>query len=436
MRYVGLRKKRSTQPTAAVSKYNEKIKRIYDKMPLVLRNQQTGWPLLQVTFFTAIGDGRYEPVLGGEKCHNFPIAHFCFAMLLAHADGTKSATDYYHNKVTMNQFSLHNIQALLDGFEFKHNHYDLTITTKKGSYGKETTLNAISDDALSKTLYDALYSAFEKSLKAAYKGTISQISGRDDPANPNHEKYSTDTIRSAINPECAIFYNGNIFIDLGLLSQDKAYKEYLETIFKPKVFLALAIPKQTLVVEPVTAPTTMISEVKEAPAFISPSSSPSISSSNSPDIKPGIESFLMIGAGLTHLMQKRPSLNKSNDGTGSTKTKLPGLNVEQIKRINNQIEELGKSVRFNIKALFSDSARQNAIAAFNHIIELDNQNKPVQLRELIEAMKDRKAYTDDDSGHVYKTGWSSTSDTAEKINQLYEELYNPQKTLSSGPEKK
>ena len=439
----------------AVAKYNENKKKTYDKMPLVLRNQETGWPLLQVSFFTSTGDGRYEPALGGAKCHDFPIPHFCLAMLFAHVDGAKSAIDSFRKeKITMNEFGLHNMVKLLYGFEFTHTHYGITIATHSSQLGKETTLSLGIDEAAAKVLSRALHDAFDKSLLPTAKNNIKQFGAFDNPNNPNYAKYSAATLRAAVNPDCSVFYNGNLFIDLGLLIQDKACREFLKQVFKPKEFLSLAVPKQTLTIpkaeEEKPQITTAVETSSPAPVLTSSSVlTSSISLSSDPEmnkIKKSAEqrpripkearSLLTIGDTLRMMVKEKNNLFFKEQNPEADKPTVPELSASQITMINERIKELDTSFLHDIKAIITDKARQAGISALSYIIELDNKKKPDQLQLFIQAMKDKKPYTDTATGKVYHADWLSTSRTATTINKLWDELYNTQKRPAPSPAKK
>src|SRR5579864_6586555 len=145
---------------AKVDEYNKDKRGPLTKMPVVPRNAETGWPLLQVSAFSAIGGARYEPVLGGMKCHEFPIAHFFLASLLIHVEGRKSVLDIKDAELPLEQFTLNNLYGdahLLDGFTFQHRHGAIIISTQTGAFGKTTTVTVQGEDEkLSKILNQLL----------------------------------------------------------------------------------------------------------------------------------------------------------------------------------------------------------------------------------------------------------------------------------------
>lgn len=78
---------------------NESKKR-YEKIPLVPRNANSGWPLLQVSLFSPNSENsnQYEHALGGGKCHYFHIGAFNIACLLAKLPGKMNIIGNYNEK--------------------------------------------------------------------------------------------------------------------------------------------------------------------------------------------------------------------------------------------------------------------------------------------------------------------------------------------------
>ena len=54
----------------------------YEKIPLLPRNSETSWPLLQISYFGQTAEGKYELATGGGKCHNFNMPFYFLARLL------------------------------------------------------------------------------------------------------------------------------------------------------------------------------------------------------------------------------------------------------------------------------------------------------------------------------------------------------------------
>lgn len=227
-------------------------KAVREKIPLVQRNLNSGWPLLQVSLFTPNDvnskEVEYVPALGGGKCHYVDLAAFTFAELLIRIPGKIVASSGYGN-VLKEKFNANNIGNFLDGFRFKHNALKITINSTIGPYGKILEISFPVGDStkLKNVLCDAYDFAFAKGGYVTNFGTYKQ-----------DKAYPSAHIQKMLDNENAIFLNGQIFIDIGRFLDEKVkdeeIKEFLQGIFKVNEFLELAnsinlIPQEVILRE-------------------------------------------------------------------------------------------------------------------------------------------------------------------------------------------
>lgn len=205
-------------------------------IPLVDRNAQTGWPLLQVSLFTpSVADTqRYEHALGGGKCHYFYIGAFNFASMIAKVPGKMTVTGNYEAPKDVNDLKIDNVAMFLEKFSVHHHVLGLKITSESGAYGK--TLDVICPEGNPDKLRQGLDYSFSFAMRSGAKMT-SIGAWKDSPS------LSKEEIQDGINEEVAIFSGGQIFVDLGEFLEQKVkdpeLKEYFKTIFKVDEFVAL-----------------------------------------------------------------------------------------------------------------------------------------------------------------------------------------------------
>jgi len=219
---------------AKLQAYNEK-KRPADRVPIILRNFESGWPLVQVSLFSVAeseGGVKYQPVLGGGKCHDFPIGAFGFAYLLSKIPGKCEYMSTRGNAVQPDRFNFDNVQSFLHSFYFSHIGTGMSVTSEKSNIGYVST-EMKSPVGNANKLRDAMISIFAYAVKSD-SGIQDILVGWDD------KFYSNQRIQKAINHDVAEFHNGQIFVDLGKLLDDKIkdpeIKEHLASIFKVAEF--------------------------------------------------------------------------------------------------------------------------------------------------------------------------------------------------------
>src|SRR3990167_2220286 len=225
------------QPVLTV--YNQQYpgtgKAIGKAIPIVPRNFNSGWPLLQVSLYSPVGEGealKYECVLGGGDCHYFLIGAFSLACLLTSIPGKKEM--FVGDRVIPpEQWHLGVVEQFLYEFSFCHPGLGIKIISKGGGgYGK--TLQVTVPSSGGEALMPKLTSVFSFAVP---RGEITDI-----PGWPHDLQYTPVQISQAINPDVAIFHSGQIFVDLGLLLDkvgDTELKELFERIFNVAGFLAL-----------------------------------------------------------------------------------------------------------------------------------------------------------------------------------------------------
>ncbi|MBA3536311.1 MAG: hypothetical protein H0T84_06865 [Tatlockia sp.] len=209
-----------------------------EKIPLVIRNFNSGWPLLQVSLFSPKPDTNpmeYMPVLGGGNCHVVDVAALTLGELLTRIPGkivvTTGATELKKEDINPNK-----ILKFLKGFKIEHSALKIVIQSNSGPYGKMLTVNFPKGTGDGEKLRNALWNSYAFAFE---NGKCIGDFGKYE----NEESYTTQQFQNALNKEMAIFSNGQVFIDLGELLdkhvKDDKIKEYLQAIFKVDDFLEL-----------------------------------------------------------------------------------------------------------------------------------------------------------------------------------------------------
>ena len=228
-------------------------------IPLLYRNQDTGWPLLQVSLFYAKSSGEqetYENVLGGGKCHAINQAMFNFAGILSQIPGKKeilSASGLRHQlkPLAEEKFNVYHIEHLLHGFEILFKHLGIKITHKQGSYGTIDQISFHNDEDFSdldvETLNTAIRSSFEYAMREQYHRMVFDFGNYQ-----SFEGYTLEQIENELNKDVAIFMQGQIWIDLGMFLNHFHVSEpmiqYFSDLFKVNQILSLK-PQSTPVLE-------------------------------------------------------------------------------------------------------------------------------------------------------------------------------------------
>ncbi len=245
--------------TNFLANYNQSTTKTSEKIPLVPRNKNTGWPLLQVSLFTPVEgeENAYSPMLGGGVCHGFDHEAFNLATLLTQIPG-KIVIRGNNNSIRDKKFLNANfVMEFISHFSFEHANIGLIISSKNSSgYGKKLHVQTPFTEEQSAKLSEALhyglwvaqnskedieYHKKEQGLfMASHFHNIAPLknSGRYD----EEKNYTEAYIQQNINHQIATFQNGQVFIDLGYfietIVEDKELTTYFERMFKVKEFVA------------------------------------------------------------------------------------------------------------------------------------------------------------------------------------------------------
>ena len=209
------------------------------RIPLIPRNVDTGWPLLQVSFLSPSMrvQGEYEPALGGGKCHSFHVEAFNFSALLTKISGPIEIIGDHGQKIDKKNFSIDSVHKFMKTFHMQHKGIGFMIDSNAGGYGRSLTIEQCpAGDA------DKFAVCLERCADFAYRlGCELPLIGPWD-RGLNIPSYTEADIISRINPDVAVVVGGQVFIDLGKFLQQKVQDEelmdYLQTIFKVDEFLA------------------------------------------------------------------------------------------------------------------------------------------------------------------------------------------------------
>jgi hypothetical protein len=208
------------------------------RIPSLLRNQRSGWPLLTVSMFSKTMDDKFTPALGGGKCHFFYIAAFNLASLINTVSDKVVVTDG-RGVVHASCPSADTVRPFVDCFKIQFTLVGITIEQSSNSYGKllKTTLQDILD---TEDFEGALSSAFRYATKRGCDILSVDQWGQT--------TYSEKQIKEALNSH-AIFYQNQVYVDFGALLNhfdvgDKII-ELFENLFKVEQFNNLVKRKKT-----------------------------------------------------------------------------------------------------------------------------------------------------------------------------------------------
>jgi len=218
---------------AQKSEFNQaKIERFVSQhIPFVDRNAETGWPLFQVSLFTPLKEDptRYRPRL--DQRNFFYIGAFDFARLLTRIPGQLDIKGDFHHFIRKNQVHFDHMGLFLEQFDVYHQQLDIRVRNTMGGYGKLLFVNY--PQQKSNILALRLGESFNLILKDDAK--ISCFQSEEDLS------YTQEQIEAAIQPSLGIFYQGQIFADLGAFLnecvQDAECTEYFKTVFKVEEFM-------------------------------------------------------------------------------------------------------------------------------------------------------------------------------------------------------
>ncbi|CAM3057941.1 Uncharacterised protein [Legionella steigerwaltii] len=215
------------EQTPVLKRHNESQTK-KNKIPELLRNYNSGWPLLQVSLYSVTNDAiepiKYEPVLGGGTCHFFYIGAFNLASLLTKIPGNMEIITPYPITPKRELVKADNVLLFLRSFSIHHKSIGIKITSKSRGYCKSLSVDLPMGDE--SKFCDALTDIFSFALKQG--ASLKAIGG----SNWNTHIYTQKQIEEAINPEVAVFQNGQIFIDLGMFLEQRVKDAEIIALFK------------------------------------------------------------------------------------------------------------------------------------------------------------------------------------------------------------
>jgi len=236
-----------------VETYNQG-KRATEVIPLVLRNKETGWPLLQISLFNPpytlpnTSEIKYDHVLGGGKCHEINMGMFSLATLLTKIPGKKELSTkkaYRFDPVAFKEgyFNVDHIGDFLSGYILTHKHIGMTVKHEIGGYGSVDTLDVLNHDALSAEDVDKFNAKMMDCLSFASSKGI----GLSTTGTWHSSGYTLEQLQQCLNKEVTTFTDGQIMIDFGKFLAHSKLSEtavnYFAEIFKVDQVLEL-MPKQ------------------------------------------------------------------------------------------------------------------------------------------------------------------------------------------------
>lgn len=221
-------------------------------IPSVLRNGVTGWPLLQISLFEnaitqnlEVLEEYFVQSVAGGKCHDINYPVFFLACLLDKIPGKKYAEVFGRGRRPGTIMDATCISSFFGGYIFSHQKYGIDIKFEKTGYGYKHELQ-IADYSRSE-MENLLYS-IEEIGREVTKPSSTIL---DQGWSTESALYSSNEIIDNLAEGKAIFYEGQIFIDLSTVfskwekdhPENKtvidSIKEVFTGIFKVNEFLAL-----------------------------------------------------------------------------------------------------------------------------------------------------------------------------------------------------
>lgn len=208
-------------------------------IPWVQRNATTGWPLLQISLFSISPDDkdRYEPALGGGKCHSINIGAYNLAVLLSKIPGPieigSAGGLRGRGVIDPRKLRVERIGDFLAGYRFHHRHTGISIVSATQGYGQMVTM----------TVPEGQSEALQGPINNVFAFAFLKDQPLDQIAGWNTNSYSIQEIQDALDHEVATLSNGQIFIDLGMFLEqavnDPEITSYFRDIFKVDAFSQL-----------------------------------------------------------------------------------------------------------------------------------------------------------------------------------------------------
>ncbi|MGE3920642.1 MAG: hypothetical protein AB7F64_06835 [Gammaproteobacteria bacterium] len=232
----------------------EEILRLYnqnhsasEQIPKVIRNYETGWPLLQISLFSPVfenetGHIRYENALGGGKCTYMPIPAYFLAIPVSKIPGELNIqfkSVYGTFEVDPKRFA-GSISRAINGYTVNHHSANIEIAMMGSGYGKSLTIKIGTNECRDcnpdyMRLFDNANFYVRDPSKKFYLKTF-------DTTGEN-TIYSEQEFIRGLDPKKAIFYQGQVFLDLGGFLEDELkipeILNHFKNLFKVDEFLKL-----------------------------------------------------------------------------------------------------------------------------------------------------------------------------------------------------
>lgn len=204
------------------------------EIPTVVRNYDSGWPLIQISSFERGLSDQHEPIfknwIAGGKCQDIHMGAFSLGKLLVEAPRTKKAVFKGNNKeIALDKLELINQPMFDSTFSIVaiHKRIKYKISQRTIGYGKridiKREINKKEYDyspELVKALTNINNHAFLASKKLILKDGFH-----------NTSKYTESEVCNSLNREFAVFHNGQIYVDLGKLMSEYNVKEEVVDFF-------------------------------------------------------------------------------------------------------------------------------------------------------------------------------------------------------------
>lgn len=212
------------------------LRRDPEKIPVMDRNAESGWPLFQVSLFTPLEEDptKYEPALHGGNCSFFYFGAFGFAGLLTRIPGMIDVVGNFGSEHSIDKVRLDQVGLFTEEFNIHHRHLGFRVHSSMGGYGKSLSV----DYPIKKS--DRFASALSRAFSLALNDGDELL---DIGIGEYLSSYTAEQIEAAVDPAVAIFSEGQIFADLGKFLEEYVNEphltDYFKQIFKIEEFMAL-----------------------------------------------------------------------------------------------------------------------------------------------------------------------------------------------------
>lgn len=202
-----------------------------EQIPNVLRNYRTGWPLIRLSHLSPVeNEKNYYEVRSKKRSDFFYVAAFSLAELIAHIPGKVTILNNDGERVPdVNAFNISNIQHFSRNYTVSHDELKIGVVQKSASENATNKTIDLKGRIAEASLYRALL--LEPILFAM--NTPGQTLDKN-------IKYHRHDLEKMIIPGAAIFYDGQIYMDLGVFLQncnfDREAVNYFAEIFKVHAF--------------------------------------------------------------------------------------------------------------------------------------------------------------------------------------------------------